>query len=118
MAEHAFLTARIVPRLFALAARCGGVLDRVGAVQAIRLDEIGIGSRFVPSVRVSDPVVVLLDHDARFDTATCIRVTFLHVETERLNRHRSVVKRPGAVLIEVDPQIARHTKKPLLVSTI
>ena len=67
MTEHALIAAGDVPVLLPPAAWSFRVLDRESDVSADCLDKRGIGLLVVPEVGIAQPVVLLLDRDARLD---------------------------------------------------
>src|SRR5262245_38416300 len=67
MAEHALAAAGVMPDLLTHAARNLRILDLVRSIQTFCADEDRIRLVGVPSIRISEPLVSLLQHDSCLD---------------------------------------------------
>src|SRR5579859_5676229 len=118
MAEHALVPAGEMPHLLSHATRAGAVSDRIGTVHAKRAHQCRVRLSIVPDIGVADPTIVLLDHDARFDSFPGRRLALLHIERERFYGYGAVLKLPRLVTVEGDLALVGHGDEALLVRSV
>src|SRR5215469_8477875 len=118
MAEHALVSAGEMPHLPSHAALAGAVSNRIGAVHAKRVHQCRVRLLIIPDIGVADPTIVLLDHDARFDSFPGRRLALLHIERERFYGYGTILKFPRLVIVEDDLALVGHRDEALLMRSV
>ena len=96
MTDHALYTAGIVPCLCSFSSRRCGIIDLIGNVSSCRIQQFRVGLLVVPAIRITDPFILLPDHEAGFDPVPGLFVSGFTFEGKTLHQHGAIREVPAA----------------------
>ena len=77
-------------------------LDRVVAIEALRIDQGPFILLVVPEIAVAVPLAILPGEKSRFDPSASFRLPLFHLQAERFDDNRPIGKIPSPLMREID----------------